>query len=155
MRLDYISGSVLLLLAALLFRETRDLVVWGPFGPSSGFFPLGLSILLATLSVLIIVRAWMQREKPGPSLQILGPDKRKYFLYLVSFFAFSLIFHRVGYTLTLVGFLAFTLRVVERQSWKTTVAVIVIAAVVSHFLFVRALSVQLPEGLLSPILRPM
>jgi hypothetical protein len=47
------------------------------------------------------------------------------------------------------------LKFVENQSWKTTLAITLIAATISHLLFVRFLSVQLPEGLLSPFLRPM
>jgi hypothetical protein len=154
-QLDFVSGGVLFAFAALLFWQTRELVVWGPFGPSSGFFPLGLSLLLAALSLIILFRAWMQTEKIRQIPKILGPHKRKFFFYLISFFAFALLFAKIGYTLTLVGFLTFILKFVENQSWKTTLAITLIAATISHLLFVRFLSVQLPEGLLSPFLRPM
>ena len=154
-RMDYISGSVLLAFAALLFWQTGELVVWGPFGPSSGFFPLGLSILLAILSLVIIIRAGRQSEKISGRVNILGPDKRKYFFYLACFFAFSLIFAKAGYTLTLVGFLGFILKVVEKQSWKMTLGIILTAAAFSHFLFVKFLSVPLPEGPLSFLLKSM
>jgi len=152
---DYISSLVLLCFAALLFWQTRELVVWGPFGPSSGFFPMGLSLLLAVLSVSIMIRAWRQSHETSGWIQILGPEKKKYFLYLASFFIFSLIFAKAGYTLTLVAFLIFILRFVEKQSWKITVGIVVIAALVSNLLFVRFLSVPLPEGFLAPFLRPM
>ncbi len=154
-KLDYMSGGVLFAFAALLFWQTRELVVWGPFGPSSGFFPMGLSLLLATLSLIILFRAWRQTEQMCRIPEILGPHKRKFYFYLISFFTFALIFGKVGYTLTLVGFLAFILKFVENQSWKTTLTITLIAATISHLLFVRFLSVQLPEGPLASILRPM
>src|SRR3972149_5734856 len=131
-QLDFVSGGGLFAFAALLFWQTRELVVWGPFGPSSGFFPLGLSLLLATLSLIILFRAWMQTEKIRQIPKILGPHKRNFYFYLISFFAFALLFAKIGYTLTLVGFLTFILKFVENQSWKTTLAITLIAATISH-----------------------
>jgi hypothetical protein len=151
--LDYISGLFLLGFSIVLFFSARQLTIWGPFGPSSGFFPTILSALLAILSLSIIARAWFQAGGPQQIRKILGPNKKKFSFYLFSFFAFSLVFETVGYTLTLIGFLTFILKFVERQTWKTTVGIILICAVVSHFLFVEFLAVQLPEGPLSFILR--
>jgi hypothetical protein len=154
-QLDYLSGGGLFAFAALLFWQTRGLAVWGPFGPSSGFFPMGLSLLLGVLSAAIMIRAWRLPQETSRRIKVLGPEKGKYFLYLASFFTFSLIFAKIGYTLSLVGFLVFILHFVEKQSWKITLGIAVIAALVSNLLFVRFLSVQLPEGFLSPFLRPM
>ena len=154
-KLDYLSGSVLFLLAVLLYSQTRGLTIWGEYGPASGLFPLGLSILLGILSLVIILRAWFKEKTIRKIPKILGPDKKKYFFYLAAFFAFSLFFAKIGYTLTLVAFLMFILKFVEKQTWKVTFGIILISALVSHFLFAKFLSVQLPEGFLSPILKPM
>jgi hypothetical protein len=151
--LDYISGLFLFVFSLILFFSARQLVMWGPFGPSSGFFPTILSGLLGILSLSIIARAWFQTGDAQRIRKILGPNKKKFSYYLLSFFAFSIVFGTVGYTLTLIGFLTFILRFVERQPWKITVGIIIISAVVSHFLFVEFLAVQLPEGPLSFILR--
>ena len=151
--LDYISGLFLLVFSIVLFFSARQLAIWGPFGPSSGFFPTILSGLLGILSLSIIARAWFQAGGAQQIREILVPNKKKFASYLLSFFAFSMVFGTIGYTLTLIGFLTFILRFVERQSWKTTVGIIIISAVVSHFLFVEFLAVQLPEGPLSFILR--
>jgi hypothetical protein len=152
-KMDYVSGGVLFLFALLLFFQARTLTIWGEFGPSSGFFPLILALLLGLLSLAIIIRAWLQNHSIE-KIKILGPKKEKLFLYLSLFFAFGLFLKPIGYFLMLVAFLAFILKFVEKQSWKTTLGIIAISAAVSYFLFVNFLSVPLPEGPLSLLFVP-
>lgn len=152
-KLDYISGFVLFIFAVILFFQSRGLPVWGESGPSSGFFPSILSILLGFLSLIIIFRAWLQTQTNQEIFKILGPKKGKFFLYLISFFVFGFIFSNLGYSLTLTAFLTFILKIVERQSWKITLGVIIISIIVSYILFVNFLSVSLPEGILSPVIQ--
>ena len=154
-KLDYISGLVLLIFAVVLLFAARQLPLIGQFGPSSGFFPTILSGLLVLVSLMIIIRAWRQNRHVKTSQEtpkILGPDKKKYFLYLGLFFAFSLFFATLGYTLSMVLFLGFILKYGEKQSWKTTFGVVIISGLVSYFLFVKFLSIPLPEGILSSII---
>ena len=154
-KLDYISGLVLLIFAVVLLFAARQLPLVGQFGPSSGFFPTLLSGLLVLVSLMIIIRAWRQNRHVKTSQKtpkILGPDKKKYFLYLGLFFAFSLFFATLGYTLSMVLFLGFILKYGEKQSWKTTFGVVIISGLVSYFLFVKFLSIPLPEGILSSII---
>ncbi len=122
------------------------------FGPGSGFFPVILSLLLALLSLIIILQAWWKNrhvKTPEETPKILGPRKKKYFIYLALFFAFAIFFGKLGYLLSMVLFLAFILKYVEKQSWKITLGVIVVSGLVSYFLFVKFLAVPLPEGILS------
>ncbi len=152
-KLDYISGIVIFLFAVILFFQSRSLTVWGESGPSSGFFPLILSILLGFLSLIIIFRAWLQTQTTQEIFKILGPKRGKFFLYITSFFVFGFIFTKLGYSLTLTAFLIFIVKIVERQSWKTSLGVIIISIIVSYILFVNFLSVPLPEGILSPVVQ--
>lgn len=157
-KLDYISGLVLLGFAVVLLFAARKLPLIGEFGPSSGFFPTILSGVLALVSLMIIIRAWWQNrhvKTPQETPKILGPEKKKYFLYLGLVFAFSLFFAKLGYTLSMVLFLGFILKYVEKQSWKTTFGIIIVSGLVSYILFSKFLSVPLPEGLLSSVIRPM
>jgi hypothetical protein len=151
-RLDCISSSVLLILAVVLFFQARDLPFWGELGPAEGFFPFALSILLGTLSVLILVRALINSEGGNERRKILGPGQRKFFFYITSFFLFSILFPKIGYSLTLTAFLIFILGIVEKQSWKVTLAVTVVSLVLSHVIFVKFLKVSMPEGWLAPLI---
>ncbi len=138
--------------AVILLFAARGLPLMSEFGPGSGFFPVILSVLLALLSLIIILQAWWKNrhvKTPEETPKILGPRKKKYFIYLALFFAFGIFFGKLGYLLSMVFFLAFILKYVEKQSWKITLGVIVVSGLVSYFLFVKFLAVPLPEGILS------
>jgi hypothetical protein len=154
-KLNYISGLVLLGFAVILLFASRRLPLMSEFGPGSGFFPVILSLLLALLSLIIIIQAWWKNRHVKTSEEtpkILGPEKKKYFIYLGLFFAFGLFFEKLGYFLSMVLFLGFILKYVEKQSWKTTCGIIIVSGLVSYFLFVKFLAVPLPEGVLSFVL---
>jgi putative tricarboxylic transport membrane protein len=154
-KLDCISGLVLLVFGVVLLFAARQLPFIGEFGPSSGFFPTLLSALLILVSLIIVLRAWFQGRRTKTSERtprILGPNKKKYFLYLGLFFAFSLFFPQLGYTLSMVLFLGIVLKYGEKQSWETTFGVVLVSGVVSYFLFVKFLSIPLPEGILSSVI---
>ena len=146
---DYISGGLLFVLAAVIFYYSITLVIWVDQGPGEGLFPLILSSILGALSIIILVQAWFQPGKPAEKLNIVGPNKRNFFLYLTSFIVFALFFSQVGYSLMLMAFIIFILKVAERQSWKVTLTATFSAVVFSYVLFTLCLSVSLPEGLLS------
>lgn len=149
---DYISGCFLFIVSIVLFIQTRDLTAWESVGPSEGFFPLLLSIILGVLSLIIILQAWMQKKESVEILKILGPKKGKFILYIVSFIGFGLFFKNIGYSITLAAFMLFILKIVEKQSWKLTIIVAVISIIVSYVVFSTFLSVPLPEGILSVII---
>ena len=151
-KLDYISGFVLFGSAVILFFAALRLPLMSQFGPGSGFFPVILSVLLAFLSLIIIIQAWWKNRHVKTSEKtpkILGPKKKKFFIYLGLFFVFSIFFGKLGYFLSMVLFLGFILKYVEKQSWKTTCGIIILSGLVSYFLFVKFLAVPLPEGVLS------
>ena len=146
---DYMSGGFLLALAAVIFYYSSTLVIWVDQGPGEGLFPLILSLILGALSIIILLQAWFQPGKPAEKLNIVGPNKRNFFLYLASFIVFALFFSKVGYSLMLMAFVIFILRVAERQSWRVTLTASFSAVIFSYVLFTLGLSVSLPEGLLS------
>lgn len=152
-KFDYISSSVLFILAVVLFFQSRNLTVWGELGPTEGFFPLMLSFLLALLSLITLIRTYFQTKQGQEAVKILGPKKINFFIYLASFFAFGLLFEKLGYYFTLASFLILTIKIVERQSWKMTLGVTMVSLVASYLIFVKFLMVPLPEGILSFVVR--
>lgn len=152
-KMDYISGGLLFIFSVILFFQLTNLTIWEETGPSIGFFPLTMSILLSVFSLIIILQAWFQTKKTQETFRILGPKKGKFFWYIASFFAFGIIFTKIGYSLALTAFLIFILKIVEKQSWKITLLMTIISITVSYILFNIFLSVQLPEGILSPIIQ--
>ena len=153
MKKDYVSGSILLFVAAVLFFQARGLTVWAETGPSEGFFPLVLSILLGVLSAIILLQAWWRRKGETEPFRIFGAKRSKFFLYSGAFLAFGLIFFWVGYSLSMALLLLFILRFVERQSWKTTIYVTVASIIGSYVIFQVLFTIPLPEGVLTPLVQ--
>jgi hypothetical protein len=153
MKKDYISGSILLFVAAVLFIQARGLTVWAETGPSEGFFPLVLSILLGVLSAIILLQACSRQKGETEPFRIFGVKRTKFFLYGGALLAFGLIFFWMGYSLAVAVFLVFILRFVEQQSWKTTVYVTVASIIGSYIIFQVFFTIPLPEGVLTPIMQ--
>jgi len=151
-RLDCISSSALFIVAVVLFFQAGGLPFWGELGPAEGFFPYVLSVLLVGLSCLILLRALIVSQKGNEKPKIIGPKRAKFFSYVASFFIFGLVFAKIGYSLTLAVFLIFILRLVEKQSWRTTLMVTILSLVLSYVIFVRFLKVSMPEGWLTSLM---
>ncbi|HXZ37307.1 MAG TPA: tripartite tricarboxylate transporter TctB family protein [Thermodesulfobacteriota bacterium] len=148
-RRDLISGSAFLVLAILLFFQAKKLTLWGELGPAEGFFPMGLSLVFAGLSVLILIQALLKPVEAGERVGIIDLNRKKFFAYVGLFFGFGILFPIVGYTLILAAFLVIILRWVEKQSWKITILVTILLIGGSNLLFVGILKISMPEGLLS------
>ena len=153
MKKDYVSGSILLFVAAVLFFQARGLTVWAETGPSEGYFPLVLSILLGVLSVIILQQACSRQKGETEPFRIFGAKRSKFFLYSGAFLAFGLIFSWTGYSLSVTAFLLFILRFVEQQSWKTTVYVTAASIIGSYIIFQVFFTIPLPEGVLTPLVQ--
>jgi hypothetical protein len=153
MKKDYVSGSILLFVAAVLFFQAQGLTVWAETGPSEGFFPLVLSILLGVLSAIILLQACSRPKGETEPFRLFGAKRPKFFLYSGAFLAFALIFFWMGYSLAVAVFLLFILRFVEQQSWKTTVYVTVASIIGSYIIFQVFFTIPLPEGVLTPLMQ--
>ena len=150
---EYISGFFFLALSVVLFFQSKGLTIRQGRNLGEGFFPLVLSVLLAFLSLMTLLRAWLQAKPTQEVFQLLGPGRRKFFLYFTSLLAYALIFPKVGFSLTLTAFLILILKIAEKQSWKRTLAVTLITVALSNILFIVFLSVPLPEGILTSIIQ--
>jgi hypothetical protein len=119
-------------------------------GPQEGFFPLVLLILLSCFGLIIFFKAWFGSPS-SPETKILGPRKDKLLVYVISFIVFGLVLDWFGYTLTMVLYLVFILRFVEKKTWRLTTITALSSMVICYFLFVKFLGIPLPEGVLTPV----
>jgi hypothetical protein len=150
---DLISGSVLFVLSVILFFQAKQLAFWGEMGPAEGFFPLVLSLVLAGISLLILIQAFLRAVESGDQGRIVGPNRKKLFSYLALFFGFGILFPYLGYSLILAAFLITILRWVENQSWKMTLVITISLVLCSNLLFVQLLKISIPEGVFTSALR--
>lgn len=116
--------------------------------PGPGFFPLGIGLLLAFLSVVIAVgeaRSSLNAQKTA--LPTDGGWKKVVctvsILILAAFF-----FETIGYLLTFFFLILLLMSVAGGQSWKTTLLIAFCTVLGVYLIFVVLLRQQFPGGLL-------
>ncbi len=149
-RPDVVAGAAFLALAMGAWVAGRGL----PFGsarqPGPGFFPLGLTLLLAALAVALLARGL---RRAGPDLRAAWADRAgRHRLLLMSgaLLGYVATVETAGYLVTTTGLFVVLVRWVGGRGWVTTLVVSVLAAAASHALFARTLGVSLPAGIWLP-----
>lgn len=134
----------LLLLAFGVFAVTQSLAlgVGELIHPGPGLWPLALSVVLCVLSVILVVvdsaedyERWDRRSMTV----VLG---------LASLLAFVLLFETLGFVISAFLMLLLWLRVFGGESWAWTVGLALAGAIGFQLLFVNALGVPFPDGVL-------
>jgi putative tricarboxylic transport membrane protein len=142
MTTDRVSGSVLVLFALLIVRESLHL----PFGsirqPGPAFIPILLALLLVLFGIGVVLMG--SRAPLVSSLRWQGWRHALAILAAAIFAVFAL--ERLGYRLTMVLVLAVLLKLVEQRGWTMSVALAFGLSFGSFFLFYTILRVPLPQG---------
>jgi putative tricarboxylic transport membrane protein len=147
-RTDFLSAVTLLALALATLLEASKL----PFGrvgsPQAGFFPLILAVFLAIFSLVFLAQAiGVYKAEPGGSRR--GPTTwNKIVLAIGALVVFGLLFESLGYVISTFLFIAFLLRVVERQKWSLVVVVAFVTSLATYLVFGLLLNTPLPAGIL-------
>ena len=111
--------------------------------PGPGIAPLGLGVALAVLGASIAVAAVARRS--SQLLEVIDRDSvMATFLLLVAIIAFD----RLGFALSTFLFLLSSFVLIGRERWLPATAVAGSATAVTWALFVKALGVQLPAGVM-------
>jgi putative tricarboxylic transport membrane protein len=147
-RTDFISALTLLALALAALLEASKL----PFGrvgsPQAGFFPLILAVLLAIFSLVFLAQAiGMHKAEPGDS-RGRSTTWTKIVLAVGALIVFGLLFESLGYIISTFLFIAFLLRVVERQRWSSVVVIALFTSLGTYLVFGLLLNTPLPGGML-------
>ncbi|WP_256839871.1 tripartite tricarboxylate transporter TctB family protein [Ornithinimicrobium faecis] len=137
-----VSGLVLLALGVFALTQSLALGVGELVRPGPGLWPLALSVVLCVLSVILVVidspddyEPWSRR-----SVTVL--------LGVASLLAFVLVFETVGFVIAAFLMLVLWLRVFGGESWGWTVGLALVGAIGFQLLFVNALGVPFPDGIL-------
>lgn len=138
---DRLLGLCLLGLAAFVAVQALQLEVpfsYDPVGPKA--FPLGLAILLAGLSLVLVVKPGDNGHWPHGALSL------KLLAVLGVLLVYATLFTRLGYIAT--SLLAITLLArLFAAAWGKALLTGALMAVGSYFLFTRGLGISLPHGL--------
>ena len=148
-RVNTVVWGFLLLFGGFIVHQSLGHSYYGSdFGPGPGFFSFWLGILLMLLSLGQLVATLRRPAEPLPQGFIPGRDGIKRMLSILGALVASLLLmDKLGFSLTMLGFAIFLLRVLGHQSWWLTLLLAVVGSFGTSYLF-GLLQVMLPRGLL-------
>lgn len=148
-RVYLVAWTALLAFGGFVMYESLDLSYYGTdFGPGPGFFSFWLGVLVVVLSLWEIRRALPNLRERVPA--DFFPDRagvRRIMALIGAMVAAVLFMGTLGYSLTILLFCFFLLRVLATQPWWVTLALSLAASFGTFHVF-RSLQVFLPVGFL-------
>ena len=144
---DRISSIVLLILSILICLGSVKYHLGSFNKPDAGTFPFVLGIVIASLSVLVLIKTKFEKGVAEEQQKLWSgtQGKTKVLYILLALVAYGLLLERIGYTLTTFILFLFLLK---GNKWKFVIGWSLIASVGSYILFHIALHVELAQGFL-------
>ncbi len=149
-KVDQWSGIVLLIIAVLICWGAGTLPYGNSHNPGPGFFPLWLGIILGVLSIGLIVKTTTQKENVGYVKEFLSEKIRwvKVFFVIIALILYGILIDYLGFLIITFLFMAFLLRFVGLQSWKTVIGWALIGSIGCYLIFEVLIKLRLPKGFL-------
>lgn len=143
MNVDRFLGVGAVLLAIPVAVVSWGFGVGSPKSPGAGFWPLLIALVMAGLGLTLILR-------PIPNAGGEAGESRwgKFGVSLATLLFYVAALEPLGYLLATTAMLLVQLRWVESRSWRSSIAIALVTAVVSLILFRVLLKVSLPTGVI-------
>ena len=137
-----LAPLLLLVLGVVALLGARSLGLGELSAPGPGLWPFLVAILLSgTAAALLFIDDPTEYEPWNRStLRIAGG--------LLSLAVFIVLFETIGFVIPAMLMLLFWLRLFAKEPWRWAVPLAVVGALVFHLLFVEALAVPFPDGIL-------
>jgi putative tricarboxylic transport membrane protein len=147
---DTISGFLLFLFAAWVCYLSKELSLWSTDGPGDGLFPFLAGMTLGLFGLALSVKSLL---KPIRAKEIWADTLVwKLSAYAGSLIAYGLLLTWLGSLLSTFILFLFICRVAEKFTWKTSFVFSVLSTGSFFLTFNMLLKVQLPMGILKPLL---
>ena len=108
-------------------------------GPLAGFVPTLVAATLTVVSIIGVIRSFKDKDVSSPM--------ESWTIVMAAAIVFSLVFI-FGMIFSLMAFVVIWLRFYEKESWKNTIIVLVIAFFIVYGAFVSWLGIHFPPGLI-------
>ena len=141
---DRVSGYILLFIGVIGAFSSTQLSMGKFKHPGPGFFPFGLSVILAFLALALILQSRRKEEVPAP----FWPERTwlRPLLGAAIFLLYALSLGYLGFILTTFLFLVVWMWVIERIRWATIITISTAVTAVLYLIFEYFLEVPLPTG---------
>ena len=111
-------------------------------------FPMVVGFLLLFCGIALAIKNWSLR---GADLAIHWPDRqviRTILVTLVSLGCYIALMNPLGLPIATFLYLAFSIWYLKQSKWLIAIAIGLITALISHYLFIRLLGLSFPAGFL-------
>ena len=147
-RNDTVSSLFSLIVALGICLGSVRLSLGDLHHPGPGFFSFLAGAILAFLSLLLLLRSFRKPEREVKTPLWQKPERMLKIAYvMIALILYAIGMNYVGFALSTLLFLGFTLRVIEPQKWSVVFAVSILGAIVCYVVFQHWLEVQLPTGI--------
>ncbi len=146
---DMIASVVLLALAGYVIQDAWRMPPSATFGPSAGFLPFWLGILLAVLATILFVTN-LKRETTEKDREAVFPGKKALFaitLVMAGLAVYIELIEVLGFLVDTFLFILFLVKVVEREPWRLTLTVAVSTTAALFITFQILLKITLPSNM--------
>jgi hypothetical protein len=137
-----------LLFALLTCLQASRLAMGETSAPGPGFFPLSLGVVMGILSLIAFFQAIQSKKPRGVTVQKERIRWWNIIVILCAVIAYTLSVGKIGFLINTFLLITLLLKVVEPQSWKTSILGGLITAIASELVFNVILKAQIPTGLL-------
>ncbi len=115
--------------------------------PGSGFFPFSAGIVMLALGLVALFQSMRARGRGGKTA---GGESFRWWsiaVILAATIAYALTLETIGFLINTFLYVTILLKVVEPQTWKTSVIGGLIAAVAASLIFNVVFKAQIPSGI--------
>ena len=149
---DRISGIFWLIFALFVSIESYRLGLGTLYHPGPGFLFFWAAIVLGIMSLIILVRAWRNRESEEARNHHFGKlNIKKMILVMISVLLYALLMEKLGFIPITFLLFIFLLGVVEKKKWFFTIFTSVLVTGLTYLIFEIWLKSQLPKGFLESL----
>jgi len=147
---DQWSGLILLILSGLICWGSLFLPYGNIRNPGPGFYPLWLGIILGAMSVGLIWKTSRQKEGARTLRDILAEKVRweKVLWVLITLVLYAALMDFLGFLIATFLLMAFLLRFIEPQPWRTVFLWTLVGSLGSYLIFEMWMKLRLPKGFL-------
>lgn len=152
---DLFSGLFFLSVGILFLIGSFNYSIWDRYGPGPGLFPLLLGSIFSILSLILFLVSSLRKKHQEDDLKESDSMKlsviNRTFIFLCFLLGFYFLFDRLGFLFTIFFFMIGTLILFGKRSIKLSLSVSALTSLLTYFIFVRLLGVQLPAGILENV----
>jgi uncharacterized membrane protein len=145
---EVIGGTLIFLFGAMTVYFSLRMPIGTFRAAGSGLFPLGLGILLMGLSIVLLIKARVQRKpisEKKPHSEV-SRSAKQIILFMGAIALATLLFKELGYPLVSFLLLLALLRILGVRHWAYNLSLSLLTATGAYFLFVLWLQIPLPKG---------